>query len=162
MANVIPVDLCNGALNEVYLTLIDGGRINNSGDVVEDPNFNKYLEENNLEKLVKFVKGFPGSYDHNGIYVHTTSQLDSNVVDYVDNVAIANVVVELIIRDALAEKYLWKYQDALMNFLMMYEFGVANVSLAATTFSKMAGDNGNYCTIQMCFVQRPLSDYDDN
>ena len=43
MANIIPVDLCNGALNEVYLTLIDGGRINKSGDVVEDPDFNSYL-----------------------------------------------------------------------------------------------------------------------
>ena len=160
MEGIVPQDLCNGGLNEVYLTLIAGGKINSEGLVKEDPDFNESLEANGLEKLTRFLKGYPGGYDHNGIYVHTASKVPSTEVDYVNAVAISTIVVEMIIRDALA-KYLWKYQDALLNFLMSYEFGVANISMDVTTYTKQEGANGNYCTVEMCFILRPLADSDD-
>ena len=157
---IVPQDLCNGGLNEVYLTLISGGKIDSNGLVKQDPDFNAYLEDNNLQKMMRFLKGFPGGYDHNGIYVHTSSKVPSTEVDYVNSVVISTVVIEMIIEDTLA-KYLWKYQDALLNFLMSYEFGVANIAMDVTTYTKNEGANGNYCTVEMCFVLRPLTDSDN-
>ena len=164
-------DLSNNALNEIFFTILKGadssgtGKIDKYWKVISQTKFDDYIDylndksqtDNDLEKISVLKKGYPIGDDSIGVYVYTQSGEDSIGVDFVDGLVYATVFVEIRIKKEQTS-YIWKYQDAMLNFLMSYNFGIATAGITAKTYNIDNQDNANYSQIRVDFILQSLSD----
>lgn len=164
-------NLLNSALNEIYFTLLEGadgsgtGKVNEKWRVTSQTKFDDYIDylnsqsenDNDLEKIDILKKGPAISDDNIGVYVYTQSGDESVIADFVDGIVYATVFVDMRVRKEQTP-YLWKYQDAMMNFLMSFTFGIATIGVSAKTYSIDNQDSGNYATFRVDFILQPLND----
>lgn len=163
----IDFDLTNKALNELFFTFMGEGSIKSDGSWIIDKQiaFNDYIDQKNAESTtdtdldrIKYLKkGVPIQRGKLGLYVYTLSNEESTYVDYAAGYIYSTVFVEIDIENSQSA-LIWKYQDALLNFLMHYDFGLATVSMGAKTYTTESQDNGNYAVVQVDFVLQAISD----
>lgn len=165
----------NTALNLIYLYLLKGkngdgtGEIkkDNSWELVKQSAFDDFLDEYNskyqndtdLDKLQILKKGYPTATNKIGVYVYTLSDTESILVNYDDNKVYASIFIEIRIRDNQSD-YIWKYQDALTDYLKELD-SVIPIIILGTTYNKENQDTANYAVIRYDFVLDNISDWDD-
>ena len=160
--------LVNSALNELYLYFLGNGKINTkTWEVVKQTGFDDYLDELNalfendtdLQHIDILKKGFANTANNNkiGIYIRTDSSVESVVVNFSDNTVYATVFVDIRLRDEQSA-YVWKYQDAVTDFLMSKPIGLETLGIIPRTYNKDNQDVANYATIRVDFILDNLVD----
>lgn len=126
--------------------------------------FNNYLVASGLSKLSEVKKGYPNvnsqSVTTYEAYINTSSAQNCLVYDTDDGVDILAIVDVYLPDNAL--KYIWKYADASLQWLMQFNLSsLTIIDINTRIYAKASGDSANHFTLSIHTLADKLVDSDE-